>query len=95
MNYLMLGLLLYLIGCGLITASIAREDYSTMYPLCFPMAYIILTKTEMPAWLKVITAIITSILTIGSLLVMIFTTLFFIILIAISELCAEIRDLFD
>ena len=95
MNYLMFGLLLYLIGCGLITMSIGREDYPTIYPLCFPMAYIILTKTKMPAWLKVVTAIITSILTIGSLLVMMFATFFFIILIAISELCADIRDLFD
>ena len=95
MNWLMFGLLLYLIGCGLITMSIGREDYPTIYPLCFPMAYIILTKTKMPTWLKVVTAIITSILTIGSLLVMIFVTFLFIILIAISELCADIRDLFD
>jgi hypothetical protein len=91
----MFALLLYLIGCGLIMASIAREDYPTIYPLCFPMAYIILTKTKMPAWLKIVAAIITSILTIGSLLVMMFVTFLFIILIAISELCADIRDLFD
>ena len=95
MNWILFGLMIYLIGCGLITISIGREDYPTIYPLCFPMAYIIFTKTKMPSWLKLIVGIITSIITIGTLSLMMFATLFFVLLIAISELCADIRDLFD
>lgn len=90
-----LGIFCYFVGCVLLIQTIDKEEYTPMYPLFFPVFYLVLYKTKLPAWLKVIVALLGTILTIGTVVVVSIVSLFFLLIMMISEMITDIIDLFD
>ena len=95
MNLIWAGIICYFIGCGLLILAVDRKGYPTLYPLCFPVAYLIYNKTSMPIWLKIIFAILSTILTLGTVILACIALCFVLIMLTASELITDTLDLFD
>ena len=90
-----LGIFVYFVGCVLLIQTIDKEEYTPMYPLFFPVFYLVLYKTKLPAWAKIIVAILGTILTIGTVVVVCVVSILFLLMMMVSEMITDIIDLFD
>ena len=95
MNLIWAGIILYFIGCGLLILSIDRYECPTMYALCFPVAFLIFHKTNIPKFLKFSFGFVATLLTIGTVVVACVAMCIILIMLTVSELLSDFFELFD
>ena len=92
--WLTLLIVLYFVLCAIPMFVVDREEYIPIYPLFFPMAFLIFTKTNLPAWLKCVLGIFVSVICIGTVIDCLLAICLFTMLMVMSDFVVSIWELF-